>query len=202
MKGNKTISLFINTATYRFEIILLIDTKVKIIENDNNKTAVEKANILINRVLMSENIKLKDVDCFYTLLGPGSNTGVRIGLTICKTVYALNKDIKIYGINSLKLLNKGDGISLLSDRANNLYAFDSNKNKYYKIDKNRINFDENTKIYVEDLDVDAINVLKEYNPNLIIEKVNIMEQMVNRKSDFEDYSNNEENFLPLYGAQL
>ena len=78
MKGSKIISLFIDTATNRFEMSLLIDTKAKVITHENTKTVTEKSNLLINRLLMAENLKLEDVDCFYTLLGPGSNTGIRV----------------------------------------------------------------------------------------------------------------------------
>ena len=93
MKGSKSISLFIDTSTYRFEISLVIDTKVRVISHENTKTVTEKTNLLINRLLMSENLKLEDVDCLYTLLGPGSNTGIRVGLTICKIVHTLNPKV-------------------------------------------------------------------------------------------------------------
>ena len=202
MKGNKEISLFFDTSTYRLEIALVIDTKVKVISHENIKSAVEKTNLLLSRVLMSENIKLKDVDSLYTLLGPGSNTGIRIGVTICKTIYAMNHDVKLYGVNTLKIINKGNGIALLSDRAGNLFAYDDVKNESFRIKKDEINLDPTRKIYLEDLDSYSHELLSNYNPDLIIENVNVTEQMVFHKELFDDYSSKEEEFLPYYGVEL
>ena len=203
MKGSKSISLFIDTSTYRFEISLVIDTKVRVISHENTKTVTEKTNLLINRLLMSENLKLEDVDCLYTLLGPGSNTGIRVGLTICKIVHALNPKVKLFGINTLKLLNS-DGVSFLSDRAGNFFIYDVKKDSTEKINKNKIVevLSKYEKIYYEDLDETCKTIIAENNLEDKAKAINVVQQMINYKDNFEDYSSNPDKFLPLYEAKI
>lgn len=56
---------------------------------------------LINDMLNEKNIKLNDFNRIVVVNGPGSFTGIRIGLTVAKTIsYVLN--IPIYTISSLK----------------------------------------------------------------------------------------------------
>ena len=203
MKGSKSISLFIDTSTYRFEISLVIDTKVRVISHENTKTVTEKTNLLINRLLMSENLKLEDVDCLYTLLGPGSNTGIRVGLTICKIVHTLNPKVKLFGINTLKLLNN-DGVSFLSDRAGNFFIYDVKKDSTEKINKNKIVevLSKYEKIYYEDLDETCKTIIAENNLEDKAKAINVVQQMINYKDNFEDYSSNPDKFLPLYEAKI
>ena len=203
MKGSKIISLFIDTSTNRFEMSLLIDTKARLITHENTKTVTEKSNLLINRLLMSENLKLEDIDCLYTLLGPGSNTGIRVGLTICKIIHTLNPKVKLYGINTLKLLNS-DGVSLLSDRAGNFFIYDINKKKSEKINKNKIVeiLSKYENIYYEDLDETCKQVIVENNLGDKAKPLNVIQEMINRKDLFDDYSSSSDKFLPIYEAKI
>jgi tRNA threonylcarbamoyladenosine biosynthesis protein TsaB len=58
---------------------------------------------MLKRILESLNLKLKEFDYFAVGLGPGSFTGIRIGLSIIKGfAYALNKPV--VGISSLDML--------------------------------------------------------------------------------------------------
>ena len=57
----------------------------------------------IDNILKRNNIDKKDLDAVVVGIGPGSYTGVRIGVTIAKTIaYALK--IKVYAKSSLSLL--------------------------------------------------------------------------------------------------
>ena len=57
----------------------------------------------IIKVLQSAHVDKKDLDAIVVAEGPGSYTGLRIGVTVAKTLaYALN--IKLYGVSSLKAL--------------------------------------------------------------------------------------------------
>ena len=204
MKGSKIISLFIDTATNRFEMSLLIDTKAKVITHENTKTVTEKSNLLINRLLMAENLKLEDVDCFYTLLGPGSNTGIRVGVTICKIIHTLNPKSRIFGIDTLKLLNSGNGISFLSDRAGNFFVYDGTKPKSEKINKDKIVevLKKYGNIYYEDLDETCKKIILENNLDNKAKPLNIIQQMINRKDIFDEYTDSEDKFLPIYEAKI
>lgn len=60
----------------------------------------------IENILNRNNIKKEELDAVVVGVGPGSYTGVRIGVTIAKTIaYALK--IKIYAKSSLSLLKVG-----------------------------------------------------------------------------------------------
>lgn len=203
MKGSKIVSLFIDTSTNRFEMSLLIDTKARVITHENTRTVTEKSNLLINRLLMSENLRIEDVDCLYTLLGPGSNTGIRVGITICKIIHTLNPKVKIFGVNTLKLMNY-DGVSFLSDRSGNFFIYDEKKGKSEKINKNKIGdvISKYNKIYYEDLDETCKQVILDNNLSEKAKGVNVVQEMINRKDLFDDYSSNPEKFLPIYEAKI
>lgn len=97
------IKLFIDTATSRLIVGIYKDNKELYLEN------VEAHNDLSSRVLPTikkiceeVNIKINDVDEIYVVNGPGSFTGIRVGVTIAKTLaWSLNK--KIYTVSELQL---------------------------------------------------------------------------------------------------
>ena len=58
--------------------------------------------LMIDSLLKKANAKLNDIDIFGACVGPGSFTGLRIGLTTIKTFcYTLNKPC--FGVNNLRL---------------------------------------------------------------------------------------------------
>lgn len=128
------ISLFIDTSNKDVSIALLnngviINKIVKSIPNEHSKYAVK----YIDDVLMLSNIKPKDVELIMVTNGPGSFTGIRIGLTIAK-VYAFINNIKVILVSSLKVLALSTSgkyiLSLISARNDNYYIglYDSNYN--------------------------------------------------------------------------
>lgn len=129
------ITLFIDTSNQDVSIALLKDGKVinkitKSIPNEHSKYAVS----YIDEVLKKSEITPKEVQSIMVVNGPGSFTGVRIGLTIAK-VYALLNDIKVTLISSLKCLAIGNNknkyiLSLINARNDNYYIgfYDNNYN--------------------------------------------------------------------------
>ena len=91
--------LAIDTTTKKANIGISIDGKSTIKTVDNEITHSEKLLPLIDNVLKETNCNIKDIDVFACTTGPGSFTGIRIGLA---TVKALTKvtDAKIFSINS------------------------------------------------------------------------------------------------------
>lgn len=68
--------------------------------NANEQAAV--LNAMINEVLIAAGIQLKDIDAFCVCAGPGSYTGLRVGLSTAKGMaYALDKPLMLF--NSLDL---------------------------------------------------------------------------------------------------
>ena len=76
----------------------------------------------IDNILKRNKIDKKELDAVVVGIGPGSYTGVRIGVTIAKTIaYALK--IKVYAMSSLSLLRYKDEptICLFNARSNRSY---------------------------------------------------------------------------------
>ncbi|MBQ7667810.1 MAG: tRNA (adenosine(37)-N6)-threonylcarbamoyltransferase complex dimerization subunit type 1 TsaB [Clostridia bacterium] len=69
-------------------------------ESEDQKTHSEKIVPLVDSVLEEANLELKDIDEFCVCIGPGSFTGIRIGVSLVKAMAeALNK--KVVGVSSL-----------------------------------------------------------------------------------------------------
>ncbi len=96
--------LVIDTATKHIYLSLVIDglEKQSIYQEGINNHSVTIIPLL-DRMLNEENIGLKDLDEIIVGIGPGSYTGVRIGVTVAKMIGYLN-DIKVYTISSLALI--------------------------------------------------------------------------------------------------
>lgn len=98
------ISLFIDTSSFNLLVYLLKDDKVisscKLEKIKSHSTIVLPE---IKRRLDEANIKINDIDNVYVVNGPGSFTGLRIGVTIAKMIgYTLKK--RVIPISSLELL--------------------------------------------------------------------------------------------------
>lgn len=98
------INLFIDTSVSKLILGLYKDEEVLFYENidaNNDLSSIALKDLYI--ALNNNGIKAKDIDNIYVSNGPGSFTGIRIGVTIAKTLaYTLNK--KIYPISELKIL--------------------------------------------------------------------------------------------------
>jgi tRNA threonylcarbamoyladenosine biosynthesis protein TsaB len=96
--------LSIDTTTKNAEISI---KKGSIIfeENVNNEiTHSEKLLPLIDKTLQNADLKLQDIDLFACINGPGSFTGIRIGLSTLKA-FAHVENKNIFAINTLDSLN-------------------------------------------------------------------------------------------------
>ncbi len=77
----------------------------------------------VDAILKRNNISAKDIGEVVVTIGPGSYTGIRIALTIAKTL-AFALDIKIYAVSSL-ISQKGrhqPTISVINARSNRSYV--------------------------------------------------------------------------------
>ena len=94
-------SLFLDTSSNYLTISVLENNKVLKLEHINLSKALSKLALLsIKKLLDSLNMKPNDIDEIICVKGPGSFTGIRVGVTIAKTyAYSLNK--KLCGVSSL-----------------------------------------------------------------------------------------------------
>ena len=97
-------TLAIDTSSKRCSVCLLEDNNVLIdLYNDDEKTHSVKLMPMIDKALKTTNLTLDNIDLLSCSVGPGSFTGVRIGIATVKS-FADVKNIPIVGISSLEIL--------------------------------------------------------------------------------------------------
>lgn len=134
--------LSIDTASNLCTVSILEDTKlIKELIVDDARNHSEKIMPVIEDVLKQTNLTLKDIDLVVCDKGPGSFTGIRIGVaTVLAFEDALN--IESVGISSLESLaynTKNEGLicSLIDAKNDNVYygLFSLKNNEYTQLDK-------------------------------------------------------------------
>ena len=77
----------------------------------------------LNKLLEKHEIKKEDITDVIVAKGPGSYTGVRIAITIAKTI-AVALDAKLYAVSSLRVQKNGTmpSICLINARSNRSYV--------------------------------------------------------------------------------
>ena len=105
--------LCIDTSSNLCSVAILEDTTlIKKLELNNGLTHSETLMPLIQQLFEETNLTLKDIDLLVSDIGPGSFTGIRIGVSTCKA-FSDSLNIPCVGINSLEVLAyniKNDGI--------------------------------------------------------------------------------------------
>lgn len=160
--------LFINSATTNLVVAIINSGKLAYIydNNDGHDTSSKMMKVLAEAFEKS-NLHPKDIDKIFVVNGPGSFTGIRVGLTVAKTMaYALN--IPIVLISSLEVMASGNGGTAIIDaRRGYVFAgsYDSNLDVIYS-DRYVLMSDELKKPYISydnfDFEVSypSIDVLK------------------------------------------
>ena len=118
------ITLFIDTSSSDVSIALVKDNNIlsSITQNLPNQHSIYTTSY-IDKVLKETSLEPKDIDKIMVVNGPGSFTGVRIGVTIAKVfAYILKKDIMC--LSSLKIR------ALSSNHNNCLSIINANRNNY------------------------------------------------------------------------
>ncbi len=129
--------LFINSATTNLVVAIIIEGKITYLYdyNDGSETSY-KIMPIIEKAFKKSNITPKDIDKIFVVNGPGSFTGIRVGLTVAKVMaYSLN--IPVVPISALEVMASGydeDVISLIDARRGYVYAggYDKSLNITYK----------------------------------------------------------------------
>ena len=128
--------LFIDTSNSFISIYIVKDNKVLVYKKV--ETLKDMANTimpLIRDAFNEVNFHIKDIDKIFVTIGPGSFTGIRVGITVAKTIsYCLN--IPVYPISTLEYLSSVNTnyrkiISIIDARRGNVFAgfYDFNLNK-------------------------------------------------------------------------
>lgn len=129
------IRLYIETSTTNCSVCLANDDAILYFkeENDKNYSHSEKLHVFIKEAYETAKIQPSDVDAVVVGKGPGSYTGLRIGVSTAKGL-CFASDIKLMAIETLEILARAiavaDGIivPLLDARRMEVYSavFDAN----------------------------------------------------------------------------
>lgn len=120
--------LSITTATNHLSVALSDDKKIIAEKNEvDQRNHSEHLDPLISEILKENNLTLKDIDRFAVAQGPGSYTGLRIGITTAKMFASiLNKEL--VGVSTLASLAEGVNdeesiiVAEIDARNNNFFA--------------------------------------------------------------------------------
>jgi tRNA threonylcarbamoyl adenosine modification protein YeaZ len=124
------ITLFLDTHNHILNASLILNDKVIIKEKESVNSHSVLLLPMIKEILDENSLKAKDINKIIVVNGPGSFTGIRIGLTVAKVLaYSLN--IPIYTISSLK------AYLISNDIDNKCFFIEDNKGFYLcALDKN------------------------------------------------------------------
>ncbi|MDD4816055.1 MAG: tRNA (adenosine(37)-N6)-threonylcarbamoyltransferase complex dimerization subunit type 1 TsaB [Clostridia bacterium] len=96
--------LCLNTA-FSMATICLENNGKKVLKTlDANAKSSEKVLPEIENILVLENLKIADIDFVAVVVGPGSFTGIRIGVALVKGFMCCFPNLKVVAINSLDLM--------------------------------------------------------------------------------------------------
>ena len=96
--------LAIDTSSKRCSVAILEDNKVLVnLYNDDEKTHSVKLMPMVDEAFSNTELSLDDIDFLVCSIGPGSFTGVRIGISTIKA-FADVKNIPVVGVSSLEIL--------------------------------------------------------------------------------------------------
>ena len=153
------ITLLIDTSSYDVSIAILRNNNIlsQKIENLPNQHSIYTVKF-INDTIKEANITPQEINKIMIVTGPGSFTGLRIGVTIAKTFAYIN-NIEVIPISSLKIR----ALSLKHD--NCLSIIDAHHNNYYigLYDKDNNNIINEKFTNKEEI----VKLIKEYNPIII-----------------------------------
>lgn len=141
------ITLFIDTCHYNL-IVGVYKNKEQLVfyrENNDNHLS-ERLLPLIKKAIDTSNINISDINNIVVANGPGSFTGVRIGVTVAKTLaYALK--CSIHTVSELKIMATGEYktkyiVPLIDARRGFVYSGIYNQNLESVIEDNYISLDD------------------------------------------------------------
>ena len=159
----------------------LIDSITEEMASDLSKIALLKISEMFN----SNNLKPNDIDKILVVNGPGSFTGIRVGITIAKTyAWGLKKDITtVTSLEAMAISSnfKGYKVPLIDARRGYVYGaiFDEDNNEVFKACHISL---EQLKEHINKLDKDVVIITndeldleynkEEYKPDIlkIVEK--------------------------------
>lgn len=187
--------LFIDTSTKYLCIGIAKDEKVIYkFQQEAIKKQSELTIPFLQKALKENNLELKDIGEVTVTIGPGSFTGIRIGMCVAKVLASLN-NIPLKAISSLNsYASLGKKIVILDAKAKRVYLGIYNDNKKV-IDECVVEISTLKEMLKDYPDYDV--VLDSYLIDLDSEEIDVIENM-NRISLTSDVVENIDSLVPIY----
>ena len=130
--------LFIDTSNNLIISIIKNNKEIYCFNSRDNSQTSAKVMSILDESLTKTNLNIKDIDKIFVVNGPGSFTGIRVGVTIAKIIgFCLN--IPIIPLSELELLattnaNTNYNVSLIDARRGYVYGaiYDKDLKPYFK----------------------------------------------------------------------
>ena len=127
--------LAISTAFSNSDIAISFDEKEDYISYSSNAKHSENALVCVDNLLQKNNIDIADMQCMAVVVGPGSFTGIRIGIGLVKGMYVAKPTLKLISIVSLDLMAniykqraKSDFCCVIDGLSGNFFVCNYDKN--------------------------------------------------------------------------
>jgi tRNA threonylcarbamoyl adenosine modification protein YeaZ len=183
-----TSNQYLAVAIYKDEVCL--DSIVELGSQRQSENAIP----YLSKLCDKHNIELLDVDEMIITRGPGSYTGVRVAMTIAKTLSVVSP-VKVKAISSLKAYaGKDKCVSVIDARSQKVFvcAYDNGKELIHEQMIKVSDFDEFMKDYPDFKVVGQTQVV-----NRQEEKINLIDNLFRLSIDEEDV-NNIDMLTPVY----
>jgi tRNA threonylcarbamoyladenosine biosynthesis protein TsaB len=175
-------TLYLDTHNNKITIVLYYNGEIRV----KNEITTNFDHSISTMPLIIESLNKADIDVdklgeVLIVNGPGSFTGVRIGVTIAKTLaYTLNIPIKVFSsllIKAVSINHNGD-INIIEKEKNGVFlgTFDENNNlvnDYKYLTNKEYNELTDKETYIENIDIDFSKIIdyskkiKPINPHIV-----------------------------------
>lgn len=142
--------LIINTAFDYADYIVLANDSHFAYKTDSNAKHSETSLLFVDNALTKSGITIRDIDVIAVNLGPGSFTGIRIGVALVKGFASALSNIKLIGFNSFEPLIervKGNGNIYIETGKGDYYFANARQGKINEIEC-KLDIDEEEKFVI------------------------------------------------------
>ncbi|WP_339029689.1 tRNA (adenosine(37)-N6)-threonylcarbamoyltransferase complex dimerization subunit type 1 TsaB [Spiroplasma endosymbiont of Cantharis nigra] len=125
-------NLFLDTSNNK--LIIILEKNNKVIDTLFLDNQIRVSDTVMNELIIflnKNNLTIKEIENLYAIKGPGSYTGVRVAITIVKTLKTLNEKFNVFTLSSLAFqAGNNKAISILDARGAKIYLgiYDGGKN--------------------------------------------------------------------------
>ena len=98
--------LALNTASISADVALKIEEKEIFNKVDSSARHSESLMVEIDRLMQENALDINSLDALSLIVGPGSFTGIRIGISISKGLEVVNQNLKLVSITSFEFMAK------------------------------------------------------------------------------------------------